>query len=224
MRSLFLKILLWFGLAMVLVNVASFVMGVVTERRAQPPRTNPLAPMFGVYAESAVDTWEREGASDLAAYLQRVEQASHINAVLLNERGEEVSGRAVPAGARELTTRLSGSKPFAFEFPESSQTQPQQERSPLAAQLVRSRQGALYTLVGKLPPPDFPRPPPRFGDRGSLGFGLRQLGRSLVHVLLIGGLLCYWLARNLVTPIVKLRDTTHSCRKEISARAWTIAY
>ena len=39
MKSLFVKILLWFGLAMVLVNIASFATGIFTERRFQQPRT-----------------------------------------------------------------------------------------------------------------------------------------------------------------------------------------
>jgi two-component system sensor histidine kinase CpxA len=36
-----------------------------------------------------------------------------------------------------------------------------------------------------------------------------MLGQSLLPVLLIGAIFCYWLARYLTTPIVKLRDTTH---------------
>ena len=73
MRSLFLKIFLWFGLAMVLVNIASFFTGIVIERRSQTTRTNPMAPMFGVYAQTAVEVLERDGRPALAAYLQRVE-------------------------------------------------------------------------------------------------------------------------------------------------------
>jgi two-component system sensor histidine kinase CpxA len=201
MRSLFLKIFLWFALAMVLVNVASFVTGIITERQSQPFRSNPMAPVFGVYAQTAVEIFERDGEAALAAYLLRVERASRIRAMLLNERGEEVSGRAVPAEARELAQRANESAPFVFE--------PPRQQQPLAAQVVRSPRGALYTLVGELPRPDFPRPPPRIGEPGSLHFGIRTVGPRLLAVLLIGALFCYLLARYLVTPIVKLRATTH---------------
>ncbi|MGA9994419.1 MAG: HAMP domain-containing protein, partial [Pyrinomonadaceae bacterium] len=209
MRSLFLKILLWFGLAMVLVNVASFAMGVIIERNSQPRRTDPIAPAFGVYAETAVEIYERDGPPALASYLERVERASHIRAFLFDERGEEVSGRTVPAGAKEMAKRASASLQFIIDFPH--QQQPQQQRPPpaLGAQAIHSPRGALYTMVGELPKPDFPKPPPRLGEPGSFLFGLHLLWRSLLPVLLIGALFCFWLARYLTTPIVKLRGATH---------------
>jgi len=202
MRSLFLKILLWFGLAMVLVNVVSFVTGVIIERRSQAQRDNPAASMYGVYAETAVEIFERDGQSALSSYLDRVEGASHIHAVVFNERGEEISGRAVPSGADEVAKRANEAAPFVFEF--------HQQQHPLAARLVRSATGALYTLVGEMPRPDFPRPPPRLGEPGSFFFGLRLLGQSLLPILLIGAFFCYWLARYLTAPVIKLRDTTQA--------------
>ena len=201
MRSLFLKILLWFGLAMVLVNVVSFVTGVVIERRSQPQRDNPAASMYGVYAETAAEIFEKDGQPALLSYLERVEGASHINAVVFNERGEEISGRVVPAGADEFARRANENAPFVFEF---------HQPHPLAARLVRSPRGALYTLVGEMPRPDFPRPPPRLGEPGSFFFGLRLLGQSLLPILLIGALFCYGLARYLTAPVIKLRDTTQA--------------
>src|SRR5438067_6988222 len=187
---------------MVLVNMASFVTGVIIKRRSQPPRTNPIAPVLGVYAQTAAEILERDGQGALSSYLDRVERASRIHAVVLNESGEEVSGRPVPAGASELAKRTTESAPFVFEL---SPQQPQ----PLAAQAVRAPSGTRYTMVAEMPGPDFPRPPPRPGEHGSLLFGLHLLGQSMLTVLLVGGLFCYWLARYVTTPIVKLRDTTH---------------
>lgn len=202
MRSLFLKILLWFGLAMVLANVAAFVTGIIIERRSHPQRTNPAAPVFGLYAATATEIFERDGGSALASFLERVEQASRIHAVLFNERGEELSGRTVPAGTEEAMKEASESASFVFVFPRHGE-------QPVAAQSVRSPGGTLYTLVGAMPRPDFPRPPPRIGEPGSFLFGLRSLAHSLLPVLLIGTLFCYWLARYLTSPVVKLRDITH---------------
>src|SRR5436190_384850 len=165
MRSLFLKIFLWFGLAMVLVNVASFTTGIVMERRSQSSRGNPMAPMFGVYAQTAVEILEKDGKPGLASYLGRVERASHINGVVLDERAEEVSGRALPQGAKELAQRAANTSSFLFEFPG-------QHQQPLGAQAVQAPSGAHYVLVGELPRPNFPGPPPRLGERGSLLFGL----------------------------------------------------
>jgi two-component system, OmpR family, sensor histidine kinase CpxA len=201
-RSLFLKIFLWFGLAMVLVNVASFATGVLTERQFHPPRRNPAAPMFGLYAQTAAEILERDGREALASYLLRVERASGVRATVLDEGGAELAGHPLSTEAKELARRATLSGPFVFEPP-----RPQQP--PLAAQAVRSPRGALLVLVGELPRREFPGPePPRLGEPGSLLFGLRQLGPRLLAVLVIGALFCYGLARYLATPIVKLRGTT----------------
>ncbi len=52
---------------MVVVNIASFVTGIIIERRSQFPRTGPMSQMFGVYAQSAVEVLERDGKTALAA-------------------------------------------------------------------------------------------------------------------------------------------------------------
>ena len=201
MRSLFLKIFLWFGLVMVVVNMASFVTGILTERRSQFPRQSLMAQMFGVYAQSAVEVFERDGKTALASYLDRVEQASNIHAVLFDNLGNEVSGRTVPDGVLNAISRVTEDSPYVFYF------LPQQQR-PIAAHLIRGPQGVTYVLAGELPKPDFPGPPPRLGEPGSFAWGLRMVARSFLPVLLVGGLFCYWLARYLSTPIVQLRDMT----------------
>jgi two-component system sensor histidine kinase CpxA len=200
MRSLLLKIFLWFGLAMVVVNVASFVTGILMERRSQSGRPNPMSPVFGVYAQTAVEILERDGKEALATYLVRVRNVSHIDAVLLNEQGEELSGLESPPGAREVATRAQQSSGFAFEF--------NQRPHPIGAQWVQGSSGARYALVAQLPRPPFPGPPPRLSERGSLIFALHMAARSLLPVLLIGALFCYWLARYLSKPVVRLRAAT----------------
>jgi signal transduction histidine kinase len=202
MRSLFLKIFLWFGLVMVVANVASFVTGILTERRSQFPRQGPMSQMLGVYAESAVEVFERDGKTALASYLDRVEHASNIHAVLFDSLGNEVSGRAVPDGVLNAISRVTEDSPYVFYF------LPQQQR-PIAAHLIRGPQGVTYVLAAELPKPDFPRPPPRLGEPGSFAFGLQMVARTFLPVLLVGGLFCYWLARYLSTPIVQLRGATH---------------
>jgi two-component system, OmpR family, sensor histidine kinase CpxA len=202
MRSLFLKIFFWFGLVMVFANIASFVTGIITERRSQFPRQSPMAQVFSVYAQSAVEVFERDGKAALAAYLERVEHASKIHAVLFDNLGNEVSGRTVPDGVANAISRVSEDSPYVFYF------LPQQAR-PIAAHFVRGPRGAEYVLAGELPKPDFPGPPPRLGEAGSFAFGLRLIARSFLPVLLVGGLFCYWLAKYLSKPIVQLRGATH---------------
>jgi signal transduction histidine kinase len=205
MRSLFLRIFLWFGLAMVLVNVASFAMGVLVERRFQPPRTPPFGPMMALIGQTSVELYERDGPTALRNYLERVHNVARVRAVLLNSNGNELSGLPQPANSTSIAANVSSSKPLHFEFingPENN------SRSPLAAQWISSPTGQSYTLVATLPPPEFPRPP-RIGEAGSLLFGLRVSARTLLPLLLVGGLFCYLLARSLAKPIEQLRSTTH---------------
>ncbi|MCU1263917.1 MAG: hypothetical protein JWM21_235 [Acidobacteria bacterium] len=162
-----------------------------------------MAPMFGVYAQTAVEILERDGKSALTAYLDRVAGASHINAVVFDAGGAEVSGRPVPHDAGELARRAAQSGGFQFEFPS-------QRQQPLGAQSVQAPSGAHYVLVGELPKPNFPGRPPRLGERGSLLFGLRMAARSLLPLLLIGAFFCYWFARYLSKPIVELRGATQA--------------
>jgi two-component system, OmpR family, sensor histidine kinase CpxA len=216
MRSLFLKLFLWFGLAMVAINIASFATGIITERRFQPPRNHPVATTMAVFAETAARIWEREGQAGLRDYLDRVEQVSAINAVLLDQQGQELSGKGILDRGQSIAARVSPKSPFAIDT--SGPPPLPDERAPLAAQLVTSSGGVRYILVGKLPR-SLPGPPPRIGEPGSLWFGLRVLARTLLPLLLIGGLFCYLLARYLATPIVKLRRTTHELSDgDLSAR------
>jgi two-component system, OmpR family, sensor histidine kinase CpxA len=206
MRSLFVKILLWFGLAMVLVNIASFATGILTERRFQPPRNHPFATTMSLFGETAAGIYERDGTFALHSYLDRIERVSSISTVLFDESGRELSGRAVSENARTLASRPAAIAPFVVDPPVPFTFGARPLRSSLAAQLVTSAQGSKFILVGELPQ-GFPGPP-RIGEPGSLWFGLRILARTLLPLLLIGGLFCYLLARYLAQPIVKLRSTT----------------
>ena len=202
MRSLFIKIFLWFGVAMVIANMAAFVAGVLIQRSSQRPRFNPFSSSFGILAQTAVETLETQNTQALKAYFDRVENASRVRAAIFNERGEEVSGRALPPGARELAERAKRESGALFEAPTRGQAN-------IAAQSVVGPSGARYVVVGELPAPDFPIPP-RPGEPGSLYFGLRLAGRTFLPLLLIGSLFCYWLAGHLAKPITELRGATQS--------------
>lgn len=189
---------------MVLVNVGSFVTGIIAERRFQPPRNNPIAQMSGLMAQTAVETFEMGGQQGLRSYLSRLETASNVRAVLLNDRGEELSGQSVSENLKPLANRVSNTSPFVLQ-PESEGRGP---RPANTAQLVTSTTGVSYIFLARFPLPDFPRPP-RMGEPGSFWFALRVGARTLLPLLLVGGLFCYLLARSLSKPLEQLRTTTH---------------
>lgn len=199
MRSLFLRILLWFGLAMVLAAVASFVVGVIAERRAGDMAPPHLVQAFGVYSQTAADVFERDGPAAVAAYLQRVGQASGIHAVLVDERGAEVSGQPAPAGSEELAQRARETMTFVNDMSRAR---------PLNAQAVRSPNGATYVLIAE---DEWQPRRPAFAAParpGSFRFTLFSITRWLLPLVLVGGLFSYWLARYLSTPMVELRGVT----------------
>src|SRR5262245_65509022 len=107
MRSLFLRILLWFGLAMIAAAVASFVVGVIAEREARDMAPPHLVQALAVYSQTAADMIERDGPDAVNAYFDRIEAISGIHAFLIDENGSEVSGESVSAGAMELVMRGS---------------------------------------------------------------------------------------------------------------------
>ncbi|MEJ7615402.1 MAG: ATP-binding protein [Pyrinomonadaceae bacterium] len=217
MSSLFLRIFLWFWLAMALVNVAFFLSFVLT--RPEPPRSPPgqrppgRSPL-GIHARVAAEIFEREGAAALTAYLERLEEATNIRADLFNDRGEKLAGRELSAGAQKLVLRAAKDGPP--EFATDGQVR-------LGAQKAMSLAGRSYTMVAELPPPPDDRP---------YWFLRMQLPR-LIAALLIGGVLCYWLARHLTHNVIKLRATaqelaagnlTARVSSEITKRRDELAY
>lgn len=186
---------------MLVANVASFVTGVFVISRRFPPPISRQAPLFNAFAQTAIDTFERDGRSGLVSYFDRMESTSQINGVLLDDRGDELSGRSLPNGTKDFAQRVAKASGSLFEFPNG-------RARPLVGTPVRSRSGALYVVVAELPKSDFPGPP-RFGERGSMRFGLLIAGQTLLPLLLIGILFSYLLAKHLSTPIVKLRGATH---------------
>lgn len=188
MQSLFLKIFLWFWLATGVVGLALLTATEIT-------RSEPVAKQWrymtgnavGVYAETAVEVLERDGGPALVVYLERVERASHIRAVMYDERGEEVTGRSEPAGARELAERARGSDQPEFRFLTGTT---------LIARRVLTRDRVPYVLAGEVPLGQLA--PLQAADPAALAL-------RLLAVLLAGGAVCYALARYISAPVGKLR-------------------
>ncbi|HJZ80758.1 MAG TPA: ATP-binding protein [Pyrinomonadaceae bacterium] len=191
MRSLFLRILLWFGLAIIAAAVASFVVGVITERRVREKAPPHLIQALGVYSQTAAETFEREGAEGTKRYLDRVARAARLEAVLFDAAGNKLTSGPDWDDARTLVARTVRSMSF-----ENSITKGRF----LNAQPARSAGGVVYVLVANdLAVRDLGPPP------GPLRFTLLEATR-LIPVLLIGGLLCYLLAKHLSSPIEQLRE------------------
>lgn len=196
MRSLFLKIFLWYWLGMILANVALFFAFAAT-RPTQSNRPWRDLSLVGSTAQKGAEIYDNEGQSALARYLQEFEQSNGIESVLMNDKGAELSGHPVPQGWQDLAGRAA--KTGIAQFNVSS-------TSLVVAQPVITPQGHKYVYVSRLP-------------RMPFSLNWRALALRLLVVSLIGGLLCYGLARYLTTPISKLRETTQEfARGNLAAR------
>jgi signal transduction histidine kinase len=197
-RTLFLKIFLWFGAALLTVVVGTFLVGeLLRPEPFRPPMRRTMNAAVSGYAQVAAEIYERDGQAALGEYFDRVEREGHVRIFLFDQQLREVAGRKGPEGAPNLAQHvfLSHTSEFADNGPPG-----------LMAQPVTSAIGAQYVLVAELP--IVMRSPP--------------LWDHLLHLLAIiavSGLFCYWLARYLTAPVTKLRAATQElARGNLRAR------
>lgn len=185
-RSLYLKIFIWFWLAMIIINVATFAIFALT--RPTPIRRSWRdLTQVGPNAQRAAEVYEQSGAAALTSALQQTEKSSGVSATFFDENGKELSGRSAPPGAGELIARSVESREIEFNFA---------GRETIVARPVVSSQGQRYTYVAHIPRPPFQQT-------------LQPQLLRLLVILVIGGIFCFWLARYLTTPLLKLRTTTN---------------
>src|SRR6201991_4173919 len=185
-RSLYLKIFIWFWVAMIIINVATFAIFALT--RPTPIRRSWRdLTQVGPNAQRAAEIYEQSGAAALTSALQQTEKSSGVSATFFDENGKELSGRPAPPGAGELIERAVESREIEFNFA---------GRDTLVARPVVSSQGQRYMYVAHIPRTPFQQT-------------LQPQLLRLLVILVIGGIFCFWLARYLTTPLLKLRTTTN---------------
>ncbi len=190
MRSLFLKIFFWFWVAVALIGVALIATFVTTEPAPLAARwREATGAALKFYAQTAVETLERDGREQVDDYLKRLEGDSVIRAMLFDEKNHELTGRAITDGAQELAAKAMASGRAEMSFT---------GRRTLAARSAEGSGGARYVLALELPGGPFRALRPQF----------RLLPWRVVIVLLAAAFECYWLARYLAAPVVKLRAAT----------------
>jgi signal transduction histidine kinase len=230
LRSLFLKVFLWFWLAMVLVIAALAVASYLTRPEMMPRPPQFVEGVMTAYSVNAVEIYEREGPQALDSFLQHVQGEAHVRAHLFDADGKELAGRDATPEEREMAARVAQTGEEASRMLSGAA---------LEARPAPARGGGAYAFVATLPlgpPPRMSRPagaqgnqpgPPRpflrFLPPGPFNFLLGDtpaaLFARLFAVVLTAGLLCYLLARYIVSPVVKLREVTRRvARGDLSAR------
>jgi len=183
MKSLFLRIFLSFWMAQALFVVLAILVTV-----AFRPRSSTWEGLRTTVLNEAVSAYEEGGELRLRQYMENLETTQHLRAYLFNEQGVEVSHRTAPDWAMRVASGGPRMPHDGFIIPA-----PPVQRDSRASSDGKHR----YTLVLGLPP----GPRVFFGPRGLPVPGL-------IIAIISSGLVCYFLAWYLTTPIVRLRAAT----------------
>lgn len=198
--SLFLKIFLWFWLAMALIVGALLL---VTWSTSSEPLAHQWQTFVGESINSnsatAVQIYENEGIEGLQEYFGRQKSKRRINSIgFFNKQRKLIAGDLDYVNIRDLFDRANATdEPEFLEYPDKIFG---------AKKIVLENSETYYYVIElkRFSPPPF--------------FTPKLLLQGLV-VLLMTGLVCYALARYLSAPISKLRAATQKFASgELEAR------
>ncbi len=209
-KSLFVKIFLWFWLAMALSSVVIVLLTVTAQvgpiarlhRDMEMQRDHLLGNALLLYGQSAIEAYDRGGLAALDAFTGNLQRSSGIglylfegeNRALENKKNPpapvmDIAGKAFLAGGGRLQAVVRGKKLFVA--------------MPLTRNSYTKKGGISkkYVIAGQWPYVPFGRSRP--GPFFPLIFGFRQ-----IIYLIVGGIICYVLAWQLTAPIRRLRRAT----------------
>jgi two-component system sensor histidine kinase CpxA len=195
MRSIFLRVFLWFWLAMalaaaLLIYTSPWLAGPPPEERWR----EDTAAVLSIYGEKAVDLYDRSGEEALRGYVDDLERSEGLALFVLDDVANDLLGRRLSPPARNAAKRalLSGQTEYA------------RGRGLFVAARELAGDESTYLVASEIPARQLvrmhrPRP-------GALV--LRVLG-----VVLVAGGVCYLLARQLSRPVRALHAATEELRR-----------
>lgn len=196
MRSLFLKIFFSFWLTIVLMGVPFYFVGL----KNRPEHPSPSIYALGMQAmarfgDDAIGAWREGGQEGLLAYVDQVESRSGIGIYLFTGDQSLLPGRQVPPAAADTARRIMAGEE------EGHLPRPGPGEKWIGRRLVPESDKAGQTKVIVLKIPEPPRPP--------IPFMPHKPWDNILLYSIVGGLVCYFLARSLSAPIRKLREATN---------------
>jgi signal transduction histidine kinase len=200
MRSLFLKIFLWFWLTMVFVGLTLVITWSMQPEIVISRWRASTSDALMLYAQTAAEEADRYGPTALSNYLQRLHTTTRMHAALLDDQGQVIAGEASPR-LRELArqTVAGGLPQFSVSGADA-----------LAAHRTEGPSGRNYIFVAEMPR----------GPFGAFRPTLRTQAWRFGLAILISGFICYLLTRYLTRPILRLRAATRMLAAgDLSARA-----
>lgn len=190
MRSLFIRIFLWFWSATVLLVAVLLGTVYLTEPDVQTPHWRSLTRSFlSLYSQDAASQYELHGCAGLQSFFERHEPFPELEklGVLTDTSGRNLCGPDLSSPTEQFAKETSTVSHSLFR---------RGEYSSLTGTKVVGPSGKAYIVLLDLP--HF-RPPPRFAVPAKTWL-LRILA-----VLFTAGLVCYGLARHFASPVRRLR-------------------
>jgi len=190
MKSLFITIFLWFWLAMTLV-VAAFAVSVMgTSRRLPPPNPEELVALtLETLGQTSLETLPRDGPSRVRELVRRISSPDKTRFSVFSMEHPELSVDRTPERVRGLVDKAQDDD--ALHRSEDGETF-------IYAKRVRSDEAAVVVVFEA----------PQFEGFLESAGDPRALGLRVAAVVLVGGLVCYWLARSITAPLRRLSAAT----------------
>jgi len=198
MRSLFVKLFLYFLLIIVISAVIGIVLTYSRDHEFPPMGHKHFAKQALVeYGRSTVNAYEKGGTAALQDYMERLRDNADVQVYLFSGRGESLANFSAPKRVAILIQRMAR-RAFMTEQLIFSE----RKDLPWMASPLTSSSGNRYVIVVGLPE----RPPLKniFKTLPPAIFGSRAL-----VILGVAALICFILARSLTSPIRKLRRAAH---------------
>lgn len=198
-RSLFLKIFLWFWVTVIATGIALVATWIILQPKnvTSQSQTN-LADVAWVSGTSTADVLEREGPSAASAYIEQVNRRTHVKSCLFDTSGNVIAGS--DCAMLEGAPAMPGDIP-AFNV---------RHGFVRVAMKIRGESGREYVFAAQAT--EHRGPPP--------GIGFSGIALRWSVALLVSGLICYLLTRYLTAPILRLREASqHLAAGDLSTRA-----
>lgn len=189
--SLFLKIFLWFWLAIAVIVGAIMIVNLSTQSE---PLTRQWQNFVGeavtINSQTALQIYQNEGRKGLDVYLSRLAGSERvIGNGFFDMGGNQISGTEISIEGKELMQKAFQSDSVEFmRLPEQT----------VVAKKIADSSGNIYVYVVQL------RRPPQT----TIWNELSNRWLQILVVILTAGLVCYGLARYLSSPIGKIRRAT----------------
>ena len=189
MRSLFLRIFLWFWTTLALVWAALSFSTQFGYTGGQAQRDALLARIFPAEAKASAEILENSDAAALRQYLARLEGRFPVQVFFFTEDQREVLDRNPPSAIRDLASLVATRDRLVVIVN-------------LAGYRVAGPSGRVYSFVSLLEPGE------QFRRENGRQFIVRRL--SVFVILIAATLFCYFVARQVTRPVLDLRAAAAS--------------